>query len=98
MSSGWLSFPFYWAVCGTFLTDFAPCLGFSFLLLGDQRPELLIRTSKGIPIVLLASTLTGQWRSNDNYSSHLVSLDLAPAASRNPQAKKKGEILGGLKE
>lgn len=97
MCSGWLSFAFSW---GLSLWDI-PCWFCTvfrfFLLLHDQRPKLLIRTSKGSPLVLLASTLTGQWWSNDNYSSHLLSVELAPTASRTLRPRRK-RFLDGLRK
>lgn len=52
-----------------------------------------------IPLVLLASTLTGQWWSNDNYSTAPIWCPWIwhqqPVA---PSGQEKGEILGQLKE
>lgn len=90
MSSGRLSFPFSCALFGTFLVDFALVFRF-FLLLLRSKAKAFDQDFQRIPLVLLASALTGQWWSNDNYSSHLVSLELAPTGSRTLRPRRKGE-------
>lgn len=87
MSSRWLSFPFSWALFGTFLIDFAQCLRFPFA--SWSKAKAFDQDFQRIPLVLLASKLTGQWWSNANYSSHLVSLDLAPTGSRTLRPRRK---------
>lgn len=55
----------------------------------DQRLKLLMRTSKG-SLAQLERTLTGLSQSNDNYSSHLLLQELAPAASCTLRTRRKG--------
>lgn len=67
-----------------------------FLLLRDQRPKLLIRTSKG--------SLLFCWRAHwqDSGGAMIITAPIwCPwnwHQQLHPQAKKKGEILGQLKE
>lgn len=51
-----------------------------------------------VPLVLLASVLTGRWQSNDNYSPHSVSLELAPAANCALSPRRKEGFLEGQKK
>lgn len=50
-----------------------------------------------VPLVLLASALTGRWQSNDNYSPHSVSLELASAANCALSPRRKEGFLEGQK-
>lgn len=70
----------------TFLVDIAHCLGLSPTLHPHplalrSKAEAFDREFQKVPLVLLASVLTGRWQSNDNYGPHSVSLELAPAAN-----------------
>lgn len=87
----------------TFLVDIAHCLGLSPTL----RPHPLALRSKAeafdrefqkVPLVLLASVLTGRWQSNDNYGPHSVSLELAPAANCALSPRRKEGFLEGQKK
>lgn len=72
------------------------CTVFRFFLFASwSKAKAFDQDFQRIPLVLLASTLTGQWWSNDNYSSHLVSLELAPTASRTLRPRRKERFLDG---
>lgn len=83
-------------------------LGHSSLILRTVwvSPPLALRSKaeafdgefQKVPLVLLASVLTGRWQSNDNYSSHSVSLELAPAANCALSPRRKEGFLEGQKK
>lgn len=78
-ASGWLSIPldFLWDILPCFCTVFK-----FFLLLHDQRPKLLIRTSKGSLYHCPVSVL------NDNYRTMIITVQLpfgVPGAGTNGQ-------------
>lgn len=83
-------------------------LGHSSLILHTVwvSPPLALRSKaeafdgefQKVPLVLLASVLTGRWQSNDNYSPHSVSLELAPAANCALSPRRKEGFLEGRKK